>query len=247
MTLTYPPADTLTGTPYQHTEEITVPLGGAGTATLTDHPSPLGVTAVQVPKDAYGATLSKRSEDGTRTIFSTGARALGHYHQDRGRRFEVPIELESGEALSLALSDRAATGTEEVRFRALRPPQLAERKKQIRSAVGAVPEMGFATHAEQVSGATSESRITVPTGSWAFNRIIIATDVLFGRAANIVVTMGGDRNEILDAPLGTRELDLPLLRVRRRMKMRIESPGSAVHVSVLIPLYRSPALLDQAK
>lgn len=247
MTLTYPPADTLTGTPYQHTEEITVPPNGTGTATLTDHPSPLGITAVQVPKDFYGATLTKRSEGGNRTLFSTDARALAHYHQDRGRRFEVPIELESGEALSLALSDRAATGSEEVRFRALRPPQLAERKKQIRSAVGAVPEQAFGAHTEQVSGATSESRITVPAGSWTFNRIIIATDVLLGPGPNVVLTMGGDRNEIIDAPIGTREIDLPLLRVRRRMKIRIESPNSVVYVSVLIPLYRSPALLDQAK
>lgn len=248
MTLAYPPASTLTGTPFGHTEEITVPTNGTATATLTDHPSPLGVTAVQVPKDFYGATLTKRSEDGNTELFSTGARALAHFHQDRGRSFPVPIELRSGESLDLTLSDRAATQTEEVRFRALRPKQLAERKEQIRSAVGAVPEKGFASYQDQVNFTTSESRITVPTGEWVFDRIIIGIERgTPAHAPTVKITMGGDRNEIIDVPLGTRELDLPLLRVRRRMKIRVDSSNGSNSVSVFIPLYRSPALLNQAQ
>jgi hypothetical protein len=250
MTLTYPPSDTLTGTPFGHTEEIVVPFGASATAVLDDHPSPLGITAVQVPDEAYEATLALRSEDGTRTLFSTDARALAHYHQERGHRYEVPIVLKSGERLSMTLDAPGSGGTETVRFRALRPEQLARRKEQILSAVGTVPRQAFAAFNETHTGGATEKRVTVPTGEWVFNRVVISVNPVTGAFSSdvpqVTLTMGGDRNEIIDVPLGeAREFQLPLLRVKRRMKLRIEGSRQC-RVSLFAPLYQSVELLDLA-
>jgi hypothetical protein len=58
--------------------------------------------------------------------------------------------------------------------------------------------------------------------------------------------MGGDRNEVIDVPLGeAREFQLPLLRVKRRMKLRIEGSRQC-RVSLFAPLYQSVELLDLA-
>jgi len=137
-----------------------------------------------------------------------------------------------------------------VRIQGLRPDQLQERKRQIRDFHGEVPTQDFATASFRVpAGDTCRERVTVPNGKWSFARVILQHSDLGGGVptAETKLMMEDQNTEVFGkVPFADEEIDLPLQRLRRRMRVEVDnSRGAApINTDLLIPLYRSNKLLQ---
>jgi len=256
MDLRYAPARILTGLGYDDTTRIQRLSAGAGGSSrervrlIQAHPSPLGIQAVQVPSSpGLEVELIRTDEGGDETLWGpVRASVIGLWHEERGRSYKVPVELQSGQRLDLRTRNFGEAVEADVRVRGLRPGQLADYKQDVREDMGEVPAQAFASLSMEVPAGGAEQRIvTVPTGDWCFDRAYLTVTTQAPAPPMPSVALSMDERSLFDGvPFTEREVYFPLQRLRRKMKLSVSSSQAPLQADIVVPLYRSDFLLDQS-
>lgn len=256
MDLRYDPARIVTGVGYDDTTRITRAPSGAGGGIpqrirlIRDHPSPLGVLAVQVPSTPGLQVELMKVDEGSDNVLWGPVRSevIGLWHEERGRSYEVPVELESGQRLDLRTRNFGSAVEGDVRVRGLRPDQLSDYKRDIQEDMREVPDQAFATLSMDVpAGGAEQQVVTVPTGDWCFDRAYLTVTTQAPAPAMPSVALSMDERSLFDGvPFTKREVYFPLQRLRRKMKLSVSSSKAPLQADIVVPLYRSDILLDMS-
>jgi len=256
MDLRYDPARIVTGVGYDDTTRISRAASGSGgaiqdrTRLIRDHPAPLGVLAVQVPSTPGLQVELIKVDEGSDNVLWGPVRSevIGLWHEKRGRSYEVPVELESGQRLDLRTRNFGKAVEGDVRVRGLRPEQLSDYKQDIQGDMGEVPAQAFATLSMDVpAGGAEQQIVTVPTGDWCFDRayLTVTTQAPAPPMPSVSLSMD-ERSLFSEVPFTEREVYFPLQRLRRKMKLSVSSSQAPLQADIVVPLYRSNILLDKS-